>query len=172
MNLNPLPCWKTGAQHVALNMCNPAPDVPAQLHFALFEGTGGYVRKPREMTNDGCAVAGWPPPRENLKRVTIELLSLHGLPQGREARPRTYGFHGESHRYLPQLTGHWVAPTAHSASSPLIKVSLYSIGGFCAVSETLPPASIKTEHVTMRVRSNGLNPHFGETVCAPLPSAC
>ena len=40
---------RVGAQHVALNMGNPKPDLPLQLHYALFEDSGGYVLKPKEM---------------------------------------------------------------------------------------------------------------------------
>ena len=49
LNHDPLPCWLSGCQHVSLNLCNDEPDLPAQLHFALFEDTGGYVLKPSEM---------------------------------------------------------------------------------------------------------------------------
>ena len=46
-NMSPLPCWLAGAHSVALNMSNN--DLPVQLHFALFHGSGGYVLKPPEM---------------------------------------------------------------------------------------------------------------------------
>ena len=69
-NMDPLPCWGSGAQHVALNLGNAEPDLPVQLHFALFEDTGGYVLKPREMRGEGDS-RGWPPPREALQCVTV-----------------------------------------------------------------------------------------------------
>jgi len=48
-NLSPLPGWLVGAQSIALNMSNN--DLAAQLHFALFNGSRGYVLKPLEMRN-------------------------------------------------------------------------------------------------------------------------
>ena len=103
-NMSPLPGWLAGAQSVALNMSNN--DLPVQLHFALFNGSSGYVLKPPEMRStpsvagsapsvEGSAVASsgqsslegiddesyWPPPREVLHRTTIEILSLHHLPK-------------------------------------------------------------------------------------------
>jgi hypothetical protein len=62
-----------------------------QLHFALFNGTEGFVLKPPEMLNalegadDG---AFWPPPRNELHVVSLEVLSLHNLPKRGERRPR------------------------------------------------------------------------------------
>jgi len=53
-NMSPLPCWLTGAQHVALNFSNS--DLAAQLHFALFAGSGGMVLKPPTMRK-GSVVA-------------------------------------------------------------------------------------------------------------------
>jgi len=50
-NMSPLPCWLSGMQHVALNMTNV--DIPAQLHYALFNGSGGFVLKPLEMLGGG-----------------------------------------------------------------------------------------------------------------------
>ena len=65
-----------------------------QLHWALFNGTSGYILKPKQMRNFpapstdpavGLAempeVAQWPPPREKLCRATIKILSLHNLPK-------------------------------------------------------------------------------------------
>lgn len=125
-NMSPLPGWLAGSQLVALNMSNN--DLPLHLHFALFNGSGGYVLKPLEMrvpptpgemralpthgemsvlsthgeisvlpihaerssqdregqSNDSetpQADVFWPPPREQLHRTTIEVLSLHNLPK-------------------------------------------------------------------------------------------
>jgi len=47
-NMSPLPGWLVGAQSVALNMSNN--DLAMQLHYALFNGSGGYVLKPLEMS--------------------------------------------------------------------------------------------------------------------------
>ena len=93
-NMSPLPGWLAGCHSVALNMSNN--DLPVQLHFALFRGSGGYVLKPPEMRSalqdatpsrsgdewrrNQSADAYWPPPRATLHRTTIEILSLHHLP--------------------------------------------------------------------------------------------
>eukprot|EP00966_Prymnesium_polylepis_P216689 5016293-Prymnesium_polylepis.1 len=63
-------------------------DVSVQLHFALFKGACGFVLKPSEMRVPVISTGAlqrddtyWPPPREELDRTTIELLSLHQLPK-------------------------------------------------------------------------------------------
>ena len=101
-NLSPLPCWLAGAQSVALNMSNN--DISVQLHFALFEGTAGYLLKPREMMSrqqdsrkrsDSIGEAGeddenddyWPPQRELSHRTSINVISLHNLPKVSPLRP-------------------------------------------------------------------------------------
>ena len=75
-----------GAHSVALNMSNP--DVSVQLHFALFKGACGFVLKPPEMRVPTIAIGArqhedmyWPPPREELYRTTLEVLSLHNCPK-------------------------------------------------------------------------------------------
>ena len=142
---------------------NPTPDLPLQLHFALFEDSGGYVLKPREMCDPDSSF-GWPPPRDTLSRVSVQLLSLHGLPQRGEERPRLQGKHSATHAYVPTLSGSYVAPSATDPSSPRIKLSLHPIGGFCSVSTELPPCAVKVEHRTPKSETNGLNPRFGEQV--------
>ena len=66
------------------------PRQAVQLHFALFNGYGGYVLKPPEMMDslleeDGLALISndifWPPPRQKLTRTTIDVVSLHHLPK-------------------------------------------------------------------------------------------
>jgi hypothetical protein len=93
------PCWLGGTQHVALNMSNT--DLAIQLHFALFKGSGGFVLKPPRMgiddydgddggwqtSDESLGDFYWPPSRELLHRVSIELLSLHNLPKVQNARP-------------------------------------------------------------------------------------
>ena len=46
--MSPIPGWLCGAQHVALNFQSDI-DLAVQLHFALFDGSGGFVLKPKEM---------------------------------------------------------------------------------------------------------------------------
>ena len=161
MNMDPLRCWRAGAQHVALNLCNTVPDLPAQLHYALFEDTSGYVLKPESMVNG----QGWPPRRDTLRRVTVEVLSLHGLPVRGEERPRKEGAHEASHACASELTGRWRAPVAVDASSPRVKLSLHPIGGFCSVGTELPPRLTHTGHVTSAAEGEGgLSARFDETV--------
>ncbi|KAL1499340.1 hypothetical protein AB1Y20_011547 [Prymnesium parvum] len=167
-NMSPLPCWMAGAQHVALNMSNN--DLPVQLHFALFNGTGGYVLKPEEMLrtrpkdeNDD-EKALWPPPREELHRTTLELLSLHILPKRGEQRPRFDGSHAACHQYAPELSGKCTPPANAEPSCPEITASVHPIGGFCAISETLPlSTAYVTEMSAPRVHGNGLRATFERT---------
>ena len=97
--MSPIPGWLSGAQSVCLNMSNV--DLSVQLHFALVHGTGGYLLKPpgmrasdedlskdvffdRSDCNEDRVTAEmnyWPPPRETLHCVTIDVLSLHMLPK-------------------------------------------------------------------------------------------
>eukprot|EP00966_Prymnesium_polylepis_P051330 1187930-Prymnesium_polylepis.2 len=95
--MSPLPAWLSGCQSVCLNMSYS--DLAVQLHFALFNGSGGFVLKPAEMcaatqrTEDSTrsekaeAEDFWPPAREWLHRTTITLMSLHNLPKVRVALP-------------------------------------------------------------------------------------
>jgi hypothetical protein len=50
-NMSPLPFWLAGAQSIALNFSpiDGKVDWAVQLHFALFNGSEGYVLKPPEM---------------------------------------------------------------------------------------------------------------------------
>jgi len=125
------------------------------------------VLKPSEMRGaEGTTT--WPPPRDTLCRVTIKLLSVHGLPELGEERPRLQGVHSASHAYVPWLSGSWNGPVACHPLSPFIKFALHPIGGFCSVSTELPPSHIRSEHVTAAVQQNGLRPRFGETIhCLP-----
>ena len=101
-NMDPLPCWRLGAQMVALNY--QTNDTPVQLNRALFalDSGYGYVLKPPDMCctpqfaafnaqeerrtlNDDVY---WPPPRERLHRTTIEVLSIHNLPKVRTRAAR------------------------------------------------------------------------------------
>ena len=106
-NMSPLPAWLSGAQHVCLNFSDRrggmlrAGDMAVQLHFALFNGHGGYVLKPKGMQSgsdltgtsaqEGGQTAdghtdddrGWPPPRKFLQSVHLEFVSLHNLPKVR-----------------------------------------------------------------------------------------
>lgn len=151
-NMSPLPCWLGGAHFVALNMSNP--DLAVQLHFALFNGSGGFVLKPPEMlavdaddSADGDDKAFWPPPRERLHRMTMKVVSLHELPKRGEQRPRFEGSRMSCHKYLPELSGEPRAPTSSmDLSSQSVTISLHPIGGFCAVSSVLPlPQAVESE---------------------------
>jgi len=168
-NMNPLPCWLGGAQHVALNMSNN--DLPLQLHYALFNKTDGYQLKPREMREELAALEqAWPPPRDSLSCITCAVLSLHNLPKRHERRPRFRGTREACHEFVPQLSGQGSLPLENeSASSPAIEISLHSIGGFAAVSATaiasnLTGTSVPTVYCTEAVEHNGLNAYFGTTV--------
>jgi len=174
-NMDPRPCWLAGAHLVALNMTNV--DVPNQMHFALFNRTAGYVLKPQEMLNAPLGTGNlpalqkpcWPPARKQLHRTTLELLSLHNLPKFRERRPLLAGRREVCHSHFPMLSGTGVIPDSLPPLSPSVRVSLLPVGGFCAVTSSISqlPAQQKdvpTEYQTPRVRKNGLNAQFGQTV--------
>ena len=62
----------------------------------------GYVLKPLGMR---ISEPDWPPASLTLTRVTLEILSLHGLPRPTESRPCLEGRHARCHQYAPQLSG-------------------------------------------------------------------
>jgi len=168
-NMSPLPCWLAGAQSVALNMSNN--DLAIQLHFALFDNLAGYKLKPPEMVGgaheesedvdnvDAC----WPPPRAHLHRASLKLLSLHNLPKRQEQRPRFNGSRGRCHDYVSELSGNHTPPNRLFPSSPSLQFSVHPIGGFTAVSRTLPlPQSVQFEASTATIQGNGMNAIFSE----------
>jgi len=259
-NMSPIPFWLAGAQSVALNMSNS--DLPVRLHFALFNGTEGYLLKPPDMllaaanhdnpftasssqldvvdkewltedvsvptspknvlkrtetatscesscselemrTTEGDVAASaepmqrsssevrklqeqvglgriaqqrqnevdveamldryWPAPCASLQRTTIRVLSLHHLPTRGEQRPRYDGAHAACHDYHPELSGAAAPPNGLGASSPKVHLALHQIGGFCAVTNTLPVDEIRAEYSTRTARDNGLNARYGDT---------
>ena len=72
-------------------------DLAVQLHFALFNGSSGFVLKPSQMLdNDSGSGDGeqqrdgdlyWPPSRDGLHCTMIEVLSLHSCPKVGCPRP-------------------------------------------------------------------------------------
>eukprot|EP00966_Prymnesium_polylepis_P319774 7376206-Prymnesium_polylepis.2 len=66
-------------------------DLAVQLHFALFNGSSGFVLKPSEMLDNDSGSSGgeqqrdgdlyWPPSRDGLHCTIIEVLSLHSCPK-------------------------------------------------------------------------------------------
>jgi len=111
--------------------------------------------------------AFWPPPRERLQRVTLEVLSLHNCPKRGEARPRYEGSRGVCHKYHPELSGSPRPPPAdHAEPSALgLNVSVHPIGGFCAVSGRLPmPTNVEVEMRLKAKGDDGINAPFGAKV--------
>mmetsp|Transcript_66801 Transcript_66801/g.110997 ORF Transcript_66801/g.110997 Transcript_66801/m.110997 type:complete len:260 (+) Transcript_66801:3-782(+) len=153
-------------------MCNV--DVPVQLHFALFNGSNGFVLKPPAMCSaddskvpDGSCNNSWPPARTSLHLVTIEILSAHGLPKRGEWRPRLEGRRGGCHSYAPELSGGGTLPRADSVpTSHSVCASLYPIGGFCAIGDVLPlpDSNLSREWHSKRLTSGGCNAIVDQTV--------
>jgi len=170
-NMSPLPCWLSGAQSVALNMSNN--DHSVQFHHALFNRSTGYVLKPSEM-RPGNALseddehndeAYWPPPRKKLCCVTLTFANLHNLPKIRERRPRFGGARSDCHKHVPELSGAAAPPTNTAPSSPSLVISVHAIGGFCAVSKTLPvPQNAEAELKIATVKENGMNATLDQIV--------
>lgn len=183
-NMSPLPFWLAGAQNVCLNMSNV--DVAIHLHFALFNGSSGFVLKPSEMRGGSKETAStlafsaqdsaeeaatndedryWPYTRDWLHRTTVVLHSLHNLPKRRELRPRYDGSRGACHSFIPQLSGRAAPPNDLEPASSTFKIELHAIGGFCAVSRVLPlpqqNVQIETE---MPGGNSGMNVTMGSEV--------
>ena len=181
-NLDPIPCWRAGAQLVALNL--QTVDLATQLHHAMF-ASAGYVLKPKEMRSVNATAAAtapaatstpaptgealcWPPRRSRVTRVTLRILSLHHLPTRKEGRPRLHaGRRARSHALVPSLSGSFVTPDLGGASSPQVKVELFAIGGTALVSRVLPPPKLgspPTSLTTPAIVGNGLHAVLNETV--------
>jgi len=162
-NLDPLRAWESGISLVALNL--QTPDLPTQLHRALFELNGGtgFVLKPPEMR---CWPPSWPPERSNLMRVSLQLHTLFMLPTRKERRPRLRdGPHPASHAFVSWLSGEAVPTQAGAPINPALVVELHAIGGFCCVSPTLPaPRNATSQLSTDPMHGNGLAAHFEQKV--------
>ena len=111
-------------------------------------------------------VPQWPPPRERLCRATIRIISLHNLPKRGELRPKVQGSREACHKFAPKLTTtQHAAPHSGDLSCPSVSLALHTIGGFAAVTDTLPlNDTIRTKHSTVSASSNGLNPQFDHTM--------
>ncbi|KAL1507405.1 hypothetical protein AB1Y20_008247 [Prymnesium parvum] len=175
-NMSPIPGWLSGAQGVSLNFSTN--DLALQCHFALFKGSGGYVLKPSGMLSGaGKLLKGWqskweeedddfwPHAQEHLQHTTLRILSLHNMPKRTEQRPRYDGTRSKCHKHAPELSGEMRPPNNLEPSIPGLVVSLFAIGGFCAVSTSLPRPSphLKTEVVLPKL-DNGMTAEVNQTV--------
>jgi len=109
----------------------------------------------------------WPPPRDRLHRCTLEIISLHNLPKCREQRPRFDGSRSACHLYVPELSGAAAPPDGAAAVSSSLKLhfSVHPIGGFCAISKTLPlPHEIETDVEVHAPKGDRVNVSFGENI--------
>ena len=150
-------------------------DLPMQLHFALFRGSGGFVLKPPEMlgyrqapviadvfdlsasgsdaeaeriSEASAANDFWPPPREQLHRATIELLTLHNLPTRNEQRPRYSGSRSACHKFHPELSGIAALPDNLDPCSPELRLSIYATGGTRAPLRCPQPSHASLQRVS------------------------
>jgi len=107
----------------------------------------------------------WPLPCDTLDRTTVEIISLHNLPKRSEQRPRLDGSLWQCHKYAPELTGPMVGPDNLEPSRPLLSVHVHAIGGFCAVTNTLPfRRYLPPWHITISPQINGMNATFHQKV--------
>jgi len=144
-NMSPLPGWLAGAQGVCINMSNN--DLAMHLHFALFNGSSGFVLKPiqlRSIAREGNdeVPPSWPARRALLHRTTFSLLSLHQIPKRGERRPRYKGSRAQAHKYEPQLSGTAAPPdNAGLSSGTGIDLSLHSIAGALNACHAVAPCA-------------------------------
>ena len=163
-NMDPLPFWGAGCHQIALNV--QTCDLPVQLHEALFNQNGGsgVVLKPKELRGDSpdseLQLPRWPPPRSELFRASLRILSLHQLPTRGECRPRFIrGLESER-----DVSGEEHPPVGGAVSSPKVTIELHPIGGFCCVSRTMPADDGANKQAsTEQVDGNGFNARFDQT---------
>jgi len=99
----------------------------------------------------------WPPPRESISCTTMHLLSLVGIPKYGERRPAYNGSRGSCHGFHPELSGAYAPPDNLEPSTLGLVFSIHPIGGFCAISTSLPlPKSVDTE-AFLPPRNGGMN---------------
>jgi len=114
----------------------------------------------------------WPPPRDLLHCANIHIISLHMLPkraskssrQRGEQRPRYDGSRESVHVFHPELSGDSSPPNAKDVSSPWVTLSLHPVGGFSAVSKSLPLPAITENEMVLSQRFDGLNAVIDEEV--------
>eukprot|EP00965_Chrysotila_dentata_P150633 4976267-Pleurochrysis_carterae.AAC.1 len=87
----------------------------------------------------------WPPARLQLHVVTLRLLTLFQLPARGEERPFLKGLRQRAHAYVGELSYQGQKSKKQTGAGkvffPTLAVELHAIGGFHAVSPTLPPTS-------------------------------
>jgi len=116
-NMSPLPGWLAGAHCVCLNFSDC--DLAVQLHFALFNGMGGYVLKPAEMlrgvppataaceegsldaSSCGICIGQQLSKRESADRLGRASRRNSTSRRSRGARESEHGGEGELHEYWP-----------------------------------------------------------------------
>ena len=80
----------------------------------------------------------WPPFRQRLFCASVQILSLHQLPTRKEQRPQmTESFHD----HVSELSGAAVATKAGAVVTPSFSVELHTTGGFCGLTDRLPPTN-------------------------------
>jgi len=175
-NFDPLPCWASGVQLCALNL--QTNDLPTQLHYALFELNGGtgYVPKPQEML---ASTPCWPPPRVQLKVVTVQPITLFQLPKRNAERPMLDGARSRVHDYVHELSFSHAklkkqGELGQAPYLPSVCLELHAIGGFHCVSATLPPSSGATRQLVRTLGFTGDDFHYDDKVhcIAAEPNAC
>eukprot|EP00965_Chrysotila_dentata_P007121 232270-Pleurochrysis_carterae.AAC.1 len=173
-NYDPLPCWASGVQLTALNL--QTNDLATQLHYALFElnGGSGFVEKPEEMlTPTPC----WPPPRLELKVVTVQPITLFNLPKRNEERPFLEGGRSAAHEHVSELSFSASRPRKKALTEvplPSVAFELHAIGGFHCVSTALPPSTAETRHVVQPTFCADGDAHYAHSAhcVAAEPLAC
>jgi len=109
----------------------------------------------------------WPPVRERIHCITIRVISLHNLPKRGEHRPRWFTSRGACHAYASDLSGTEAPPNNKAVSSPSISMGIHPAGGFCTLTETLPPSpNAKTElrSTSAAEARGGMNASFNATI--------
>mmetsp|Transcript_9588 Transcript_9588/g.28380 ORF Transcript_9588/g.28380 Transcript_9588/m.28380 type:complete len:621 (-) Transcript_9588:554-2416(-) len=148
-NMSPLPGWLTGSQSVALNMSNN--DVPIQLHFALFNGSPGFILKPLEMRDapEAALSSSIPEPRTPvgpIARWASERISLE--------RPSTPGHVAEQET----RTDYWPPSREHLHCA---SIRLCSLHGLPKRGEQRPSL------VGCRARAHSYHPELSGTSAPP-----
>ena len=76
----------------------------------------------------------WPPAREELRLLEIQLLGLYHLPTTGEARP---SLEERLHQHVRELSGAHLPPTCGSPAAPSVCLTVHEIGGFVAIAPSI-----------------------------------
>ena len=120
-NMSPLPGWLGGCQNVCLNFSDV--DLAVQCHFALFNGSAGFVLKPPGMLVASPAVVS---PRNEENQGLRHLCSTESLYSTSRSRNSDESTIGDDHSDANHADNWWPPPRERLARTTIEFLSLHN----------------------------------------------